>query len=196
MKDNTSMKDNNLKLINMTIDNYYEKPINIDNNKLSLFNPLLFTLVVNNKKKDLINELKNNKNNINIQDKDGDTPLHIAIFLCNYEIIKILLDYGSDTNIKDKWGQTAVHRLYFGIKDDDIIKIIQLLEDRNINFSDIDNFGNTVLHITLKQMIKFETTIIIKHKIFINKLKSLISNDIKNNEDYSIKDLLELLNFD
>lgn len=195
MKDNTSMKDNNLKLINMAIDNYYEKPINIDNNKLSLFNPLLFTLVVNNQKKDLINELKNNKNNINIQDKDGDTLLHIAIFLCNYEIIKILLDYGSDTNIKDKWGQTAVHRLYFGIKDDDIIKIIQLLEDKNINFSDIDNFGNTVLHITLKQMIKFETTITIEHKIFINKLKSLILNDIKNNEDYSIKDLLEIIKF-
>jgi hypothetical protein len=117
------------------------------------------------------------------------------MFLFNYEIIKILLDYGSDTNIKDKWGQTAVHRLYFGIKDDDIIKIIQLLEDRNINFSDIDNFGNTVLHITLKQIIKFKTIITIKHKIFINKLKSLIPNDIKNNEDYSIKDLLEIVKF-
>ena len=196
MKDNTNMRiNNNLKLINMTSDNYYQNPINIDNNKLPLFNPLLFTLVVNNQKKDLINELKNNKNNINIQDKDGDTPLHIAMFLCNYEIIKILLDYGSDTNIKDKWGQTAVHRLYFGIKDDDIIKIIQLLEDRNINFSDIDNFGNTVLHITLKQIIKFKTIITIKHKIFINKLKSLIPNDIKNNEDYSIKDLLEIIKF-
>jgi len=196
MKDNTNMRiNNNLKLINMTSDNYYQNPINIDNNKLPLFNPLLFTLVVNNQKKDLINELKNNKNNINIQDKDGDTPLHIAMFLCNYEIIKILLDYGSDTNIKDKWGQTAVHRLYFGIKDDDIIKIIQLLEDRNINFSDIDNFGNTVLHITLKQIIKFKTIITIKHKIFINKLKSLIPNDIKNNEDYSIKDLLEIVKF-
>ena len=188
------MNTNN-KFIIMTCVNYYVIPINIINNKLSVFNPILFTLVVNNQKIDLINELKNNKNNINIQDKDGDTPLHIAIFLCNYEIIKTLLDYGSDTNIKDKWGQTAVHRLYFGIKDDDIIKIIQLLEDRNINFSDIDNFGNTVLHITLKQMIKFETTITIEHKIFINKLKSLILNDIKNNEDYSIKDLLEIIKF-
>lgn len=185
----------NLKLINMTIDNYYEKPKYIDNNKLSLFDPLLFTLIVNNQKKDLINVLKNNKNNINIQDKDGDTPLHIAIFLCNYDIVKILLDYGTDTNIKDKWGQTAVHRLYFGIKDDDIVKIIQLLENRNINFSDTDNFGNTVLHMTLKQIIKLKTIITTKHIIFINKLKSLISNDIKNNEDYSIKDLLEIIKF-
>lgn len=187
--------NNNSNLINMRIDNYYENPINIDNNKLPLFNPFLFTLIVNNQKKDLINELKNNKYNINIQDKDGDTLLHIAIFLCNYEIIKILLNFGFNTNIKDKWGQTAVHRLYFGIKDDNIIKILQLLEDRNINFSAVDNLGNTVLHITLKQLIKFETPLTIKHKIFINKLKYLISNEIKNNEDYTIKDLLEIIKF-
>ena len=181
--------------INMSSDNYFENPVNFDNNKLNRFDSLLFTLVVNNQKKNLINQLKNTKNNINIQDKDGDTPLHIAIFLCNYEIIKILLDNGVDTTIKDKYGQTAVHRIYFGIKDDDIIKIIKLLEDRNINFSNIDNLGNTVLHITLKQIIKFETPITIKHKIFINKLKSLIPNDIKNNDNYSITDLLEIIKF-
>jgi len=185
----------NSKFINMTCDNYYENPTNIINNKLSVFNPILFTLVVNNQKKDLINALKNNKNNINIQDKDGDTPLHIAIFLCNYEIIKILLDNGADTNIKDKYGQTAVHRLYFGIKDDDINKIIILLENKNIDFSAIDNLGNTVLHITLKQIIKFNTLLSINHKIFINKLKSIIPNDIRNNDNYSIKELLEIIKF-
>lgn len=185
----------NIKLINMSNDNYFQNPINIDNSKLNNFDTLLFTLVVNNQKKKLINQLKNNKNNINIQDKDGDTPLHIAMFLCNFEIIKILLNYGADLSIKDKWGQTAVHRLYFGIKDDDIIKIIKLLEEKKINFCDIDNFGNTVLHITLKQIIKFETPLTIKHKVFINKLKSLIPNDIKNNENYSIKDLLDIIKF-
>jgi ankyrin repeat protein len=183
----------NYKFINMTCDDYYENPTNIDNNKISLFNPILFTLVVNNQKKDLINALKYNKNNINIQDKDGDTPLHIAMFLCNYEIIKILLDNEADTNIKDKWGQTAVHRLYFGIKDDDINKIIKLLEDKNIDFSAIDNLGNTVLHTTLKQIIKFNTFLTIKHRNFINKLKSLIPNDIKNNDNYSITELLEII---
>jgi ankyrin repeat protein len=187
--------NNNFKLINMSNDNYFQNPINIDNNKLNNFDTLLFTLVVNNQKKKLINQLKNKKNNINIQDKDGDTPLHIAMFLCNFEIIRILLNYGADSTIKDKWGQTAVHRLYFGIKDDDIIKIIKLLEEKKINFCDIDNFGNTVLHITLKQIIKFETPLTIKHKVFINKLKSLIPNDIKNNENYSIKDLLDIIKF-
>jgi len=183
------------KFINMSSDDYFQNPININNNKLNYFDPLLFTLVVNNQKKNLVYQLKKNNNNINIQDKDGDTPLHIAIFLCNYEIIKILLDYGADATIKDKWGQTSIHRLYFGIKEDDIIKIIKLLEDRNINFCDIDNFGNTILHITLKQIIKFKTPLTVKHKIFINKLKSLIPNNIKNNDNYSITELLEIIKF-
>ena len=139
--------------------------------------------------------MKNNKNNINIQDKDGDTPLHIAVFLCNYEIIKILLDNDANINIKDKYGQTPIHRLYFGIKDDNINKIIKLLEQKNINFSTVDNLGNTVLHITLKQIIKFNTILTIKHKIFINKLKSLIPNDIRNNDNYSITELLEIIKF-
>ena len=185
----------NSKFINMTCDDYYENPVNIDNIKLSLFNPILFTLVVNNQKKDLLYTLKNNKNNINIQDKDGDTPLHIAVFLCNYDIVKILLDNGADTNIKDKYGQTAIHRLYFGIKDDDINKIIKLLEDKNVNFYAIDNLGNTVLHITLKQIIKFNTPLTLKHKIFINKLKSLIPNNIRNVDNYSITELLEIIKF-
>jgi len=185
---------NNPNFINMSSDDYFENPINIDNNKLKIFNPLLFTLVVNNQKKNLLNLLKNN-NNINIQDKDGDTPLHIAVFLCNYEIIKILLDHGADTNIKDKYGQTIIHRLYFGINDNNINKILKLLEEKNINFSVKDNFGNTVLHITLKQIIKFQTPLTIKHKIFINKLKSLIPNYIKNNENYSITDLLQIIKY-
>ena len=79
-------------MFNMSNDNYFQNPINIDNSKLNNFDTLLFTLVVNNQKKKLINQLKNNKNNINIQDKDGDTPLHIAMFLCNFEIIRILLN--------------------------------------------------------------------------------------------------------
>jgi hypothetical protein len=97
--------------------------------------------------------------------------------------------------LKINTGQTAVHRLYFGIKDDDINKIIKLLEDNNIDFSAIDNLGNTVLHITLKQIIKFNTLLSINHKIFINKLKSIIPNDIRNNDNYSIKELLEIIKF-
>jgi ankyrin repeat protein len=204
-------------IINTTLDNYYNDPIKIKiinnnfndidiNNSVNFnnykfnkqnFNPLLFKLIANNKKDKLNLVIKNNQNNldINIQDKDGDTPLHIAIFLCNLDIIKILIKYGADTKIKDKWGQTPVHRLYFCINDNQILKIIDLLYKNNANFNEVDNFGNTVLHLALKQIIKLEIKLTENHYKFINKLKSLISIDIKNNEKISIEDLLKMINY-
>jgi ankyrin repeat protein len=215
------------KIINMSLDNYYDNPkkiildydllnnnfinndfdiiklinsLNINNSKKfnnKKFNPLLFKLIANNQKDKLNSVLKNNEENldINIQDKDGDTPLHIAVFLCNLDIIKILIKNGASINIKDKWGQTAIHRLYFCMNDNQILKIIELLHINKANFNQIDNFGNTVLHLALKQIIKLEIKLNENHYKFINKLKSLISIDIKNNENISIKDLLKMINY-
>jgi len=161
------------------------------------FNPLLFRLIANNQKDKLKFVLKNNQENlnINIQDKDGDTPLHIAVFLCNLDIIKILINHGASIKIRDKWGQTPIHRLYFGMNDVQIIKIIELFHFNKANFNQKDNFGNTVLHLALKQIIKLEIKLNENNYKFINKLKSLISIDIKNNENISIKDLLEMINY-
>jgi ankyrin repeat protein len=211
-------------IINVSLDSYYDNPkkIILDNNLLNnnfinndfdminlinslnlnninnkkKFNPLLFKLIANNQKNKLNFVLKNNeeKLDINIQDKDGDTPLHIAVFLCNLDIIKILIKYGASINIKDKWGQTAIHRLYFCMNDNQILKIIELLHINKANFDQVDNFGNTVLHLALKQIIKLEIKLNENHYKFINKLKSLISIDIKNNENISIKDLLKMIN--
>ena len=161
------------------------------------FNPILFKLIANNQKDKLKFILKNNQENlnINIQDKDGDTPLHIAVFLCNLDIIKILINHGASIQIRDKWGQNPIHRLYFGMNDVQIIKIIELFHANKANFNKKDNFGNTVLHLALKQIIKLEIKLNENHYKFINKLKSLTSIDIKNNENISIKDLLEMINY-
>ncbi len=184
-----------IKLINsLNSDTQNKKGFKFNKNN---FNPLLFKLIANNQKDKLNLVLKNNKENldINIQDKDGDTPLHIAVFLCNLDIIKILINYGASIKIKDKWGQTAIHRLYFCMNDNQTLKIIELFRISKANFNQTDNFGNTVLHLALKQIIKLEIKLNDNHYKFINKLKSLISIDIKNNENISIKDLLEIINF-
>lgn len=39
---------------------------------------------------------------INAQDIDGDTPLHIACRLCNYKIMTTLVDHWADVNIRNK----------------------------------------------------------------------------------------------
>ena len=43
---------------------------------------------------------------INFQNNDGATALHVASFFCRPEIVQLLLDKGADKNIKNKFGAT------------------------------------------------------------------------------------------
>ena len=48
------------------------------------------------------------KNDINIKNKDGKTPLHISILTEKPSLIKKLIKRGADINIKDKEGKTPI----------------------------------------------------------------------------------------
>jgi ankyrin repeat protein len=213
-----------MKLINTNLDNYYLNPYKfiykkdsndiihiidnlINNNKLNNiddkinshkindFNPLLFKLVANNNSLQLENILKNNENiNINEQDKDGDTPLHIAVFLCNIKIVDILLKYNAKLLIKDKWGQIPIHRLCFSINDTKILELINLFSKINKNiFNEQDNFGNTALHLILKHIIKNNITLNNNHKILIKNIKKKMNIKLKNNDNHDINDLIKIM---
>ena len=43
---------------------------------------------------------------INFQNNDGATALHVAAFFCRPEIVQLLLDKGADKNIRNKFGAT------------------------------------------------------------------------------------------
>jgi hypothetical protein len=45
---------------------------------------------------------------VNATNRDGNTPLHIAAFLCNEEIVRLLLQRGANPSLKNKRGETAV----------------------------------------------------------------------------------------
>lgn len=44
---------------------------------------------------------------INFQNNDGATALHVAAFFCRPEIVQLLLEKGADKNIRNKFGATA-----------------------------------------------------------------------------------------
>ena len=48
-----------------------------------------------------------NKEELNHQDKDGNTPLHIAALHAQPDAVQLLLNAGADTKIKNKGGKTA-----------------------------------------------------------------------------------------
>lgn len=186
---------------NSNSNNYIEISdyINVNNT----FDSTLFKLIANNNIKEIEKLIKNNKNiNFNVQDNDGDTPLHISIFLSNLNICEILLSNNVDIFIKDKWGQIALHRICFCLNNSNTLNIIKLFENfsKKINktnvFNVVDKFNNTPFHLILKYLIKNNVTLTNNHIKIINKLKLLTNCKIINNDNMSINNLLKLLNIE
>lgn len=159
----------------------------------------IFKLIANNQYDNLKILLENNFTNINIQDSDGDTPLHIAVFMCNDLICELLLTHKADITIKDKWGQTALHRICFCLDNTKLIKIIKLFiyysDDllKYNNFNQTDIFGNTPLHLILKHLIKNKNLINSENIEVIRKLKIFTNCKISNKDNQTINDLLYIL---
>ncbi len=52
--------------------------------------------------------IKNNCN-INVQNKNGCTPFHVAVNKLHVNCVRILLRYKCNVNIQDSYGDTALH---------------------------------------------------------------------------------------
>ncbi len=204
----TVSSPNSISLVNL-INNLTNKALvntntNINTNNFEQnekkFNPILFKLIANDNIVQLENILKNKSNllNINEQDKDGDTPLHISVFLSNTNAIKILIDYGADIYILDKWGQTSLHRICFSMgeaKSLDILNIFIKQNKKNKNIFNIqDNYGNTPCHLVLKHIIKNKTILNKTNKLLIKKIISKTSNKLSNTDGFTINDLVKNIN--
>ncbi len=71
---------------------------------------------------------------VNIQNGNGNSPLHLACVSGKIKIVELLLNYKingnyvTNTNLQDKYKYTALHYVYY-----DHIKIVKLLLDHKIN---------------------------------------------------------------
>jgi len=158
-KNNIIKFDSNLNL-NIKSDNKLLENFDKSTDKYNNFN--LFKFIANNNIKQLENILNNNYLiNVNIQDEDGDCPLHLSVFLYNLKACELLINNGASLIIKDKWGQIPIHRLCFCSGEINSIKIINLFNynqiKTNLNFNifnSVDNYGNTSFHLVLNYFIK------------------------------------------
>ena len=87
--------------------------------------------------------------NINQQDSNEKTPLHVSISSGNLAGVKELLERGSDPFLKDKNGSNALH---LAILHDRKLIIRELLEVPNCSqlITDINSNGQSPIHIGLK----------------------------------------------
>ena len=113
----------------------------VDSNNLLLDRHLRNAIIRG--KKDRVQKLISLGANINIQNTDSNTPLHIAALNGHLEIVKLLLEKGADVNVKDKEGTTPLH-LAASLGHFDIVKNL-LNAKACINAK--DKFNNMPLHL-------------------------------------------------
>ncbi len=90
-------------------------------------------------------ELENliNKNNINLEDKEGNTTLHFAVISQDLEKIEFLLKKGAYVNAKNKKGLSPLHLVAMNGN----IEILKLLIKYNVNCNVKTNNKITFLHL-------------------------------------------------
>lgn len=79
---------------------------------------------------DLVKQLlKSQKDQLNVQNKNGITPLHEAVKITSKEMIELLLQNGADVNARDKEGKSP---LEIAIEKQNLTLIASLLKAKNI----------------------------------------------------------------
>jgi FOG: Ankyrin repeat len=78
----------------------------------------------------------------NIQDNDGNTPLHRAVIRSRREIIKLLLEHGADPNIQNNYGGTPLHYAAKKCR----VSVARVLLDYGADPTIRDNKGKTPLN--------------------------------------------------
>jgi hypothetical protein len=79
---------------------------------------------------------------VNVQDKDGKTPLHGAARNGNVEVVKRLLSAGAEVNVRDDFGETPLH----DAADEGNVEVVKRLLSAGAEVNVRDDFGETPLH--------------------------------------------------
>ncbi|KAJ6241457.1 ankyrin repeat-containing protein [Anaeramoeba flamelloides] len=104
---------------------------------------------------DFIEQLKNQKVNLNITDASNESLLHYYITNSNlcYKNFEILLGYDLDPNICNADGNFPIHLLCImseGIEKKEFYLMFELLLKRTKNINALNNFGDNILNILLE----------------------------------------------
>jgi len=93
---------------------------------------------------EIIQELIENKVNINGTDEQGNTALHFSVMKGRLEVTRKLLELGAKVDIKNEDGETPLH-LAMKLEEGDT-KISTILLEKGASPNVKDELGNTALH--------------------------------------------------
>jgi ankyrin repeat protein len=101
---------------------------------------------------------------IDIRDKNDNIPLHYALATKNADILKLLLDYGSNVNSVDANGYNSLHLAVYTRT----FELCKLILDKDININARCNTGETALHLACNFQLADVVMLLIKNKINVD----------------------------
>lgn len=69
-------------------------------------------------------ENRDGKINVNLYDKEGQTPLHIGAMKGDLKLVKLLVKNGADTKLANRDGWSALHIAAYGGHQDIILYLV------------------------------------------------------------------------
>jgi len=124
-----------------------------------------------------------------IRDKNGLTPLHLAVRKLDIKIIELLLQNGSDTNLYSNYGYSSLHYLILGFKEllylssdntKKFIKILDMLIEKGADINHLDLSEKSPLYMILGLRNYKITKYFLNYKPIIDKNSLSITSQIKN----------------
>jgi ankyrin repeat protein len=79
--------------------------------------------------------------NPNAKNKEGRTPLHLAVLRQREDVARLLIAYGADVNAKDLFGETPLHNA----AENDSLNLVTLLISHGADVNAKDGDGATPL---------------------------------------------------
>jgi ankyrin repeat protein len=134
-----AIMENNISYVKEYIRKYKNVDIPLTNND---YNNRMIHLAAGTKYNNILSMLIALKAKINIQNKELETPIHLAVLARNIENIESLVSQGADLTIPNKNGEIP---MFYAMKTGDL-RIVKLLYANNSPIQGVDKDGNNLIH--------------------------------------------------